>query len=229
MRYQHLCEGELIAASTADSEEIEEESNEESNGEENEEESKQAEEEKIGTPKAENLKEWNQEEQEEKSQMSLVSPASVKGQPKSAMRAKFKEIENKKGNFKALHDHAVDLCKRLKERFTQFNMNGTENLWLLKPGSSSRGRGIKVYKTYDKVINRIKLLKGNTRLWVVQKCIENPLIIEQRKFDIRQWVLVTDWNPLTVWCYKESYIRFCVQEYDPKGDSRKNHLTNNSV
>lgn len=108
-------------------------------------------------------------------------------------------------------------------------MNGTENLWLLKPGSSSRGRGIKIYKSYEKVINRINLLKGNTRLWVVQKCIENPLIVESRKFDIRQWVLVTDWNPLTIWCYTESYIRFCVQEYDPKGESRKNHLTNNSV
>lgn len=108
-------------------------------------------------------------------------------------------------------------------------MNGQENLWLLKPGSSSRGRGIKVYKTYEKVVNRINMLKGNTRLWVVQKCIENPLIVESRKFDIRQWVLVTDWNPLTIWCYRESYIRFCVQEYDPKGDTRKNHLTNNSV
>jgi len=108
-------------------------------------------------------------------------------------------------------------------------MNGTENLWLLKPGSSSRGRGIKVYKTYERVVNRINNLKGNTRLWVVQKCIENPLIVEGRKFDIRQWVLVTDWNPLTIWCYNECYVRFCVQEYDPKADSRKNHLTNNSV
>ena len=123
----------------------------------------------------------------------------------------------------------LKLCRNLKEKFTQFNMNGTENLWLLKPGSSSRGRGIKVYKSYEKVVARINLLKGNTRLWVVQKCIENPLIVEGRKFDIRQWVLVTDWNPLTIWMYSECYVRFCVQEYDPKGESRKNHLTNNSV
>ena len=108
-------------------------------------------------------------------------------------------------------------------------MNGTENLWFLKPGSSARGRGIRVYKTFEKVYNRIHALKGNTRLWVVQKGIENPLIVCDRKFDIRVWVLVTDWNPLTVWIFKEPYIRFCVAEYDPKADSRKNHLTNNSV
>jgi len=46
-------------------------------------------------------------------------------------------------------------------------MNGTSNLWLLKPGSSSRGRGIKIYRTYERVVNRINQLKGNTRLWVV--------------------------------------------------------------
>lgn len=87
-------------------------------------------------------------------------------------------------------------------------MNGTENLWLLKPGASSRGRGIKIYKTYDRFVNRIELLRGNTKYWVVQKAIENPMIIDNRKFDLRQWVLVTDWNPLTIFCYRDSYLRF---------------------
>ena len=118
---------------------------------------------------------------------------------------------------------------RLKAKFPHFNMNGTENLWLLKPGASSRGRGIKIYKTFDKVVGRIERLRGHMLFWVVQKCIENPLVVEGRKFDIRQWVLVTDWNPLTIWLYTDSYVRFCVAEYDPKADSRKNHLTNNSV
>ena len=53
--------------------------------------------------------------------------------------------------------------------------------------------------------------------------------MENRKFDIRQWVVVTSWDPLTIWLYQEPYVRFCVAEYDPKGVSRKNHLTNNSV
>lgn len=64
---------------------------------------------------------------------------------------------------------------------------------------------------------------------MIQKYIENPLILNRRKFDIRQWVLVTDWNPLTVWIYDQCYIRLAIKEYDPKTKDNYAHLTNNCV
>jgi len=40
---------------------------------------------------------------------------------------------------------------------------------------------------------------------------------------------VTNWNPLTVWAYEESYIRFAAKDYNPKSTDKYAHLTNNAV
>ena len=40
---------------------------------------------------------------------------------------------------------------------------------------------------------------------------------------------MTDWNPLTVWAYADSYVRFAATDYDPKNTDKYAHLTNNAV
>ena len=50
------------------------------------------------------------------------------------------------------------------------------------------------------------------------------------QFDIRQWVLVTDWDPLTIWFFDECYIRFAAEDYEQgKIGNKFTHLTNNSI
>ena len=56
------------------------------------------------------------------------------------------------------------------------------------------------------------------------------MLIMRRKFDIRVWVVVPSWNPLRIYVYKDCYLRFGCNDYDPKHISNLfSHLTNNSI
>jgi len=64
--------------------------------------------------------------------------------------------------------------------------------------------------------------------FVIQKYIENALLINKRKFDIRCWVFVN--YDGTFYFFKEGYIRTSSIEYS--ADDIANifmHLTNNAV
>ena len=81
--------------------------------------------------------------------------------------------------------------------------------WILKTDSKSRGRGISIENDLRVILEK---LHADEKL-VAQRYIEYPLLILQRKFDIRQWVLVTSINPLIVWRYSHYYLRFSSVEY----------------
>lgn len=104
------------------------------------------------------------------------------------------------------------------QKSPQFNLNGSRNIWILKPALLSRGRGIKCFNNLMKILDFVFRKKIP---YVCQKYIENPLIIKRKKFDIRQWVLVADWCPLTVWFYEICYVRFGADEYDPNDLNNK--------
>ncbi|RHY31601.1 hypothetical protein DYB32_003343 [Aphanomyces invadans] len=110
----------------------------------------------------------------------------------------------------------------------------------------SRGRGIRVFNQLNELLEYADVENHKECQWIVQKYIENPLLVCNRKFDIRQvraidycagmtgrlvqWVFVTSWNPLTVWFYLDCYLRFSSEEYqvDDLTDQYV-HLTNNSI
>ena len=69
-----------------------------------------------------------------------------------------------------------------------------------------------------------------TKSFVIQKYVERPLLIHDRKFDIRCWALVTD--DMKLYFFKEGYIRTSSSTYtmDQKDiEKRDIHLTNNAV
>jgi tubulin monoglycylase TTLL3/8 len=112
-------------------------------------------------------------------------------------------------------------------------VHGALNAWILKPGAKSRGRGIECANELHKIKAIIEEGAGPKGMWVVQKYVERPLILAEgsgRKFDIRQWVLVSSLNPLVVYMYRRCYLRWSSVPFslDNLGDKLV-HLTNHSI
>jgi len=130
--------------------------------------------------------------------------------------------------FKDFLPKVNSLLNTLKQFLPQYKLNGFRNIWILKPSNLSRGRGVTCVNSLEPIEQSLNAT--NDTGVVVQKYIENPLIINKRKFDIRQWVLVTSLNPLTIWMWKEPYLRFGAEDYIMDDlNNIYSHLTNNSI
>lgn len=103
----------------------------------------------------------------------------------------------------------------------------TRNIWIVKPGeNSNQGRGITVIdeiyelnsimkgvgETKSKITNK-EGEKEPKRTFIVQMYIDRPFLYNNRKFDIRHYLLVTNlFGVMRAYWYKEGYIR--TSSYD---------------
>lgn len=98
-----------------------------------------------------------------------------------------------------------------------------QNMWIIKPSASSQGKGIYIIDDISEAP-----IKEN---WVIWRYINNPLLINGIKFDIRLYVWVTSYDPWRIYIYKEGLARFASEQYNST-DNKGNkfwHLTNYSI
>jgi hypothetical protein len=96
-------------------------------------------------------------------------------------------------------------------------------LYIRKQVASACGRGMRV-------ISRVPTRDVKS---LIQEYVDDPLLIGGKKFDLRIYVLVTSYNPLRVYVYREGLARFASSPY-PVGEAanascKTAHLTNYSV
>jgi hypothetical protein len=98
--------------------------------------------------------------------------------------------------------------------------------YIVKPHNQSQGRGIWITDSVDEILKRQK------DCIVVSHYVDNPLLINNLKFDMRIYVGITCFHPLRIYMYEEGLARFATYEYKTDQGSKENpyvHLTNYSL
>lgn len=104
---------------------------------------------------------------------------------------------------------------------------GFKGIWLVKPAGGSCGAGIECVSSLADAVR--VAVRARWRV-VIQRYVERPLLVRRKKFDLRQWILVTHTSPLTVWGFSQCYVRFAGADWSlERLEDRFAHLCNYSV
>ncbi len=73
-------------------------------------------------------------------------------------------------------------------------------------------------------------MDGTYRTYIVQAYLEEPLLYNKRKFDLRHYMMITCINGIMKgYFYREGYVRTSSSEYTCKVKDGRVHLTNDAV
>lgn len=112
---------------------------------------------------------------------------------------------------------------RFLAQYNKLRVGGrTAEYWICKPVDQSRGRGIFLFQDVKDLVYDCSV--------IVQRYISEPLLISGYKFDLRIYVCVKSFHPLTVYIHQEGLVRFSTEKYDLSAlRNLYAHLTNTSI
>lgn len=156
--------------------------------------------------------------------------------PKSILHTAWPNSYNLELDFPEFLDDALDESWDLKQELSQNN-----KAWILKPALGERAHGIFIFKTQDDLQEHFDSILtsgsneedqeglGNSaadmRQYVVQEYIDNPLLINDRKFHFRVYCVCI--GKLKVFVNTQILMLFSGSKYDPAVlNDLKGHLTN---
>ena len=104
-------------------------------------------------------------------------------------------------------------------------------LWIVKPVNLSRGRGIHLLRGESEFKS---LYKRSTQLnlpqYLISRYIDKPHLLNNKKYDLRLYVLVASFTPLRIYLYTNGLVRFATEDYNKKDlENVYIHLTNYSI
>ena len=103
--------------------------------------------------------------------------------------------------------------------------DGVQRPWILKLSSGKRAIGAKILTDKSQ-------LPTDNQHYVAQRYITNPLLVNDRKFHVRLYLLLTSLRPLRAYLRKEGLVLFATSNYTINRESLSDlsiHLTNAAV
>ncbi|KAM8787504.1 inactive polyglycylase TTLL10 isoform 2-T2 [Rhynchonycteris naso] len=124
------------------------------------------------------------------------------------------------------------------EREAFFTLFDETQMWICKPTASNQGKGIFLLQSQDEVSAlqaKIQSMEDDAsyrkmpfrapQARVVQRYIQNPLLLDGKKFDVRSYLLIACAMPYMVF-FGHGYARLTLGLYDPHSENLSGHLTN---
>ncbi|XP_047382496.1 inactive polyglycylase TTLL10 isoform X2 [Sciurus carolinensis] len=124
------------------------------------------------------------------------------------------------------------------ERQAFFTLFDETQVWICKPTASNQGKGIFLIRSQeeaaalqakaqsmedDPLYRKMPFRAPQAR--VVQRYIQNPLLLDGKKFDVRSYLLIACAMPYMVF-FGHGYARLTLSLYDPHSSDLSGHLTN---
>jgi tubulin monoglycylase TTLL3/8 len=122
----------------------------------------------------------------------------------------------------------VKICAtKILEKWPYLKYDGHKNIWILKPIGWSSGSGVVLMNDEEKIKN---VVSSSSISYVAQKYIERPMIIHDRKFDIRIYFMsFINKGVIYVWLYRDCYIKFATEPFNLNNFNKSIHVTNYAV
>uniref|UniRef100_A0A8C2VHE8 Protein polyglycylase TTLL10 n=2 Tax=Chinchilla lanigera TaxID=34839 RepID=A0A8C2VHE8_CHILA len=131
--------------------------------------------------------------------------------------------------------YRLDISNERQAFFTLFDET---QIWICKPTASNQGKGIFLIRSQEELTTLQAKIQSaedgplhcktpfrGPHARVVQRYIQNPLLLNGKKFDVRSYLLIACAEPYMVF-FGHGYARLTLSLYDPHSSDLSGHLTN---
>jgi tubulin--tyrosine ligase-like protein 12 len=109
--------------------------------------------------------------------------------------------------------------------FLALSAQGESPLWIIKPATLSRSRGLTVCDRLEALLAACETHVRAGTVCVAQRYVSKPLLYQGRKFDLRLLVGVRSLQPLELVAYDHVVVRCAAVPYDATSLDTRVHLT----